>query len=86
MSRRPQDDEMINFTPEAGFTIESLAKTVIQMMHELDMDAYVNLPDGAVLEIEKECTAKEIIDGYKKFLSKKMKLRPPSNKNKKKEK
>ncbi|MFH1158360.1 MAG: hypothetical protein V1721_05690 [Pseudomonadota bacterium] len=83
MSRRSQDDEVINFTPESGFTIESLAATVVQMMRELDMDACVNLPDRVVLEIEKECTAKEIIAGYKKFIARKIKSRTPSNKNEK---
>ncbi|MCK5658625.1 MAG: hypothetical protein KAH96_01930 [Alphaproteobacteria bacterium] len=83
MSRCRQDDEVITLTPESGFSIESLASTVIQMMRELDMDACINLSDNVVLEIDKECTAKEIIAGYKKFIARKLKSSMPSNKNEK---
>ncbi|MCK5555628.1 MAG: hypothetical protein KAI76_05280 [Alphaproteobacteria bacterium] len=84
MSHHQNDEEeVINFTPKPAFTIESLASTVIQMMRELDMDACINLPDNVVLEIDKECTAKEIIAGYKKFIARKLKSSMPSNKNEK---
>jgi hypothetical protein len=83
MTRRHSDDDVIDFTPETGFVIEKLAETIVRMMRDLDMDAHVNLPDGTVIEIEKECTMKEIIDGYKDFLAGRVRARTPSNKNEK---
>ena len=80
MSRR-QDDDVIDFTPETGFVIEKLARMIVQMMREMDMDAHVNLPNDVVLEIDKECTAKEIIKGYKDYVAGRISARPPSNRN-----
>lgn len=85
MTRRGEDDDVINFTPEPGFTIENLAVTIVQMMRDLDMDAHVNLPNDIVIEISKDCTAKEIISGYKEYMSARVKSRPASNKNEKAE-
>lgn len=83
MSRRGQDDDVIDFTPETGFTIEKLAITIVDMMRDLDLDAHINLPDGTVIEIDKECTVKEIVEGYKGFLAGHIRARTPSNKNEK---
>jgi hypothetical protein len=77
------DDEVIDFTPESGFVIEKLAPTIVRMMREMEMDARVNLPGGVVLEIEKECTVKEIIKGYKEYIAGHISTRPVSNKNEK---
>ena len=75
---------MISFTPETGFSIEKLAALLVQTMRELDMDAQINLPNNVTIEVDKECTAKEIIDGYKEFLAKKIRATVASNKNEKK--
>jgi hypothetical protein len=83
MPRRGHDDDVIDFTPETGFTIEKLAVTIVEMMQDLGLDARINLPNGVVIEIEKECTVKEIIDGYKDFLAGHIRARTPSNKNEK---
>lgn len=79
-----QDDDVIDFTPETGFIIENLARTIVDMMRDMDMDAHVNLPGGVVVEIDKECTAQEIIKGYKDYMSDQIASRPASNKNEKK--
>lgn len=81
MPRRGQDDNVIDYTPEAGFVIEKLAPLIVQMMQDLDMDAHVNLPDGTVIEVEKDCTEKEIIKGYKDYMAGRIKATVPSNKN-----
>ncbi len=83
MSRRGRDDDVIDFTAETGFTIENLAVTIVQMMQDLDMDAHVTLPDRTVIEIDKDCTVREIIEGYKDFISGHIRARTPSNKNEK---
>jgi len=75
------DDSVIHFTPEQGFIIESLARTIVQAMRDMDMDAQVNLPDGTAMDIQKSCTAKEIVDGYNEFIKKQVSARIPSNKN-----
>jgi hypothetical protein len=77
------DDEVIDFTPESGFVIEKLAASVVRMMREMDMDARVHLPGDVILEIEKECTAGEIIKGYKEYMADRISSRPASNKNEK---
>jgi hypothetical protein len=82
MPQKGGDDHVIDFKPETGFTIEKLAKQIVDMMRDLDMDARITLPD-AVIEIEKECTAKEIIDGYKEFIATKIRGRTSANKNEK---
>lgn len=74
-----QDDNVIEFTAENGFVIENLAKTIVQMMNDLDMDAHITLPDGVVIEVERDCTPSEIIAGYKDYLAGRIKARPPSN-------
>jgi hypothetical protein len=74
-------DDVIVFTAEAGFTIEKLAVTIVQMMQDMDMDAQVKLPSGATLEIDKECTTREIIEGYKDFMADHITARTASNKN-----
>ena len=84
MSRRGKDDdEVIQFTPEVGFTIEKLASTIIQMMREMDMDAHINLPGGVTIEVERHCTAKEIITGYQEYIKTQITSRSASNKNEK---
>jgi hypothetical protein len=77
------EDDVIHFTAERGFVIETLAPTIVQMMRDLDMDAHVSLPSGDVIEIEKDCTAKEIIKGYKAYMADHVSARPVSNKNEK---
>lgn len=84
MPDRPDDDEVILFTPETGFTIEKLAKTIVQMMRDMDMDAHVNLPTGEVMEIDRHCTVKDIVKGYKEFIARQLKSVVPSNRNDKK--
>jgi hypothetical protein len=74
-------DDVIDYTPESGFMIENLAATIVQMMQDLDMDAHINLPDGTVIEVEKDCTEKEIIKGYKDYMAGRIKATVPSNKN-----
>ena len=85
MARRGKDDgdeQVIEFTPEAGFTIEKLARELVRHMRELEMDARVILPN-MVLEIEKDCTPKEIVDGYNEAMKAHITIRHPSNKNEK---
>ncbi len=77
------DDKVIQFTPETGFTIEKLARTIVQMMRDMDMDAHVNLPGGDVMEIDRQCTAKDIIKSYKEFMASRLCKIIPSNKNEK---
>lgn len=81
MPGRQDDDNVINFTPESGFVIEALADTIVQMMKDLDMDAHVNLPDGTIIEVDKDCSRKEIIKGYKDYMAGRIKASAPSNKN-----
>ncbi len=76
-------DHVLDFTPESGFVIEKLAASIVDMMREMDMDACLNLPDGTVIDIEKECTKKDIIDGYKKYIASSISARSVSNKNEK---
>ena len=78
-----QEGQVIDFTPEDGFVIEKLAETIVKAMREMDMDAQINLPDKVVLEIEKDCTEQEIIEGYKDYMSSRPKARPASNRNEK---
>jgi hypothetical protein len=82
MSRK-QDDDVIEFTPESGFTIESIAPMVVQVMREMEMDARLILPNDIVVEIDRDCTVKEIVAGYKEYMKSQIKSRPASNKNEK---
>ena len=80
----PQDGgEILDFTPENGFKIEKLAPMIVTAMTEMNMDAQLTLPGRVVLEIEQGCTAEEIIDGYKEYLSAQVRSRPASNRNEK---
>jgi len=76
-----KDAAVIDFTPEAGFVIEKLAQVIVKTMREMDMDAHINLPGKVILEIEKDCTEQEIIEGYKGYMSTHAKPRPASNRN-----
>ncbi len=76
-------ENVLDFTPQSGFVIEKLAVSIVDMMREMDMDARINLPDGTVIDIEKECTTKDIIDGYKEYMANSISARPASNKNEK---
>ncbi len=80
---RRRNDNVIEFTPEPGFMIEKLAPQIIQMMRDMGMDAHINLPNGVTIEIEQECTAKEIIAGYKELIKAQIRRRSVSNKNEK---
>lgn len=82
MARR-SDDDVIDFTPESGFVIEKLAAMIVKTMRELDMDAEINLPGKVILEIDRNCTAQEIIKGYKDYMAQRVRTRPVSNKNEK---
>lgn len=75
------EDDVISFTPETGFVIETLAAMIVQMMQNLEMDAHVNLPDGTVIEVDKDCSEKEIINGYKEYIAGLISATKPSNKN-----
>jgi hypothetical protein len=77
------EDQVIEFTPESGFVIEKLAEKIVSAMREMDMDAQVNLPGNIILEIEKDCTELEIVEGYKDYMSTQVKSRPASNANEK---
>ena len=77
---RRTDDHVINFTPESGFVIEKLAEAVVKAMREMNMDAQVTLPGRVILEIERDCTEREIIDGYNAYISSQIN-RSASNKN-----
>lgn len=83
MSRRRGDDNVIEFTPEPGFMIEALAPQIVQMMRDMDMDAHINLPDRVTIEIERDCTVKEIITGYKEYIKTRISGRAASNRNEK---
>jgi hypothetical protein len=78
---RQTNDQVIEFTPKSGFAIEKLAETIVKAMREMDMDAQVNLPGNIVLEIEKDCTEGEIVEGYNDYMSTHVKSRPASNAN-----
>ena len=82
MARRTGDD-VLDFKPESGFAIAKLAPMIVKAMQEMDMDAQISLPGKVILEIEKECTEEEIIDGYNGYMSTQMKSRPASNRNEK---
>lgn len=73
------DDDILTFTPESGFVIEKLASDIVQMMKNLDMDAHIQLPDGTVIEVERDCSKQDIISGYKAYLA--GRTSSPSNKN-----
>ena len=59
------------------------APTIVQAMREMDMDAEINLPNKVTLEIDRNCTAQEIIKGYKDYMARRVRTRPVSNKNEK---
>lgn len=81
----PDDDDVIDFTPENGFVIEKLAPVIVNAMRDMDMDAQINLPGRVIIEIERDCTEQEIVKGYKNYMSERIKDRSASNKNEKKE-
>ncbi|MBU6474820.1 MAG: hypothetical protein KGQ70_02540 [Alphaproteobacteria bacterium] len=78
-----EKDDVLDFTPESGFVIEKLAVSIVDMMREMDMDARLNLPDGTVIDIEKECTKQDIVAGYKEYVANSISSRPASNRNEK---
>ena len=84
MARETSGDDVIDFKPQSGFAIEKLAPVIVKAMREMDMDAQINLPGKVILEIERECTEEEIIEGYNGYMSTQLKSRPASNRNDKK--
>lgn len=83
MPRRGNDSQVLDFRPESGFIIEKLAQMVVDAMREMDMDAQISLPGQVVLEIERECTEQEIVDGYNTYMATHGKTRQASNRNEK---
>lgn len=83
MPRRGDDHHVLDFRPESGFSIEKLAEMIVQAMRELDMDAQISLPGSVVLEIERECSEQEIVDGYNTYMSTRIGTQSASNKNEK---
>lgn len=80
MSDPDNEENVIHFTPEPGFTIEGLARTIVKAMREMDMDAQVDFP-GITMDIEKNCTVGEIVEGYKEYVKTHIGSRAPSNRN-----
>jgi hypothetical protein len=83
MPHRGDENQILDFRPENGFTIEKLAEMIVQAMQDMDMDAQITLPGKVVLEIERECTEEEIIEGYNTFKATQAKAWRASNRNEK---
>ena len=81
MPRRGDNHRVLDFRPESGFAIDKLAEMIVESMQEMDMDAQITLPGQVVLEIERECTEQDIIDGYNAYIATQPKPRQASNKN-----
>jgi len=75
------NDQVIEFTPEPGFTIEGLARHISQMMRDLDMDARILLPGQIHMEIPQGTPPREIVKEYKAYIAAQMKRRATSNLN-----
>lgn len=67
-------DQVIEFTPDAGFEIRHSARNFSQMMEDLGQPIIIHLPHVSV-EFEPGCTPKEIIDGYNQAMKHKFKIK-----------
>lgn len=74
------DDQVISFTPSAGFDIRKAAKDIKELMEDLGKPFVLQLAYLAV-EFEPGCTRKEIIDGYHYALEQQQLKAKPSNAN-----
>ena len=61
----------LQFAMKAGVPIEKIAPKIVSSMHRKHMDAYLYLPDGTTLEIERSCKSKEIVDKCKSIINEK---------------
>jgi hypothetical protein len=61
------NDDVIEFTPTAGFDIRKAAAEIKALMEELGQSLVIHLARISV-EFEVGCTRKEIIDGYNRAL------------------
>ena len=64
-------DQVIEFTPDAGFDIRFMAKQLSDMMIDKELPVLMHLAHVSV-EFEPGCTPQEIIDGYKQAMSHKV--------------
>jgi hypothetical protein len=69
------DDEVISFTPSAGFDIRKAAAHLHEMMEDIGQPLIIYLPNIAV-EFEVGCTRKQIIDGYNQALKASLAVKP----------
>jgi len=58
------EDDVIEFTPDAGFNIRYAARHFARLMRDSGHPIILHLPHVSV-EFEPGCTVQEIIDGYK---------------------
>lgn len=70
-----ESDEVISFTPSAGFDIRKAAAHLHEMMEDIGQPLVIHLPKVAV-EFEVGCTRKEIIDGYNQALKASTSVKP----------
>ena len=75
------DEHILEFELKNGFAIEKAAKEIVRMMREVNMDAVLQIPGGVTFEIDRDCTANDIVDGYKEFIKSKISKTLPSNSN-----
>lgn len=67
-------DQVIEFTPDAGFDIRFMAKQLADMMIDKELPVLMHLAHVSV-EFEPGCTPQEIIDGYKQAMAHKVKIK-----------
>jgi len=79
------DDHILEFKIRNGFFIKELSKKLVEMMQDANMDSRLYLPGGGILEIEKECSPEDIIEGYQSFIQSKISNNLPCNLNEKPE-
>ena len=70
------------FAPEKGFNLEFFAELIVQVMLAAGTGARVWLPNDVIADFDQDCTAEEIIEGYRNFLGEKMPHRHSENENK----
>jgi len=59
----PEDENVLEFTPEDDSSIEDIANMVVDMMEDYGMDCDVHFP-AFTMEVERGATPKDIINGY----------------------
>lgn len=63
----PEDENVLEFTPEDDASIEDIANMVVDMMEDYGMDCDVHFPDFT-MEVERGASPADIVNGYGEIL------------------